>query len=207
VASKLSNIPTSKGLEDDLYNAIFGDSDWEEQVKKLETLVSVSVPNFFNAGKNEAETTLQMGIDLDLLNPKIRTVLDKYTASEVTQIDETTRSTIKRIIDQAVENGKGVPETAREINDQFTMFGKVRSKLIAHNEIAQVYSQAEMMSYRESGVVKGKKWWTANDDKVSQGCYDNQQQGVIPLGKSFQSGHDAPPRHPRCRCVVIPEVA
>lgn len=195
----------TKGLGDDIYSTIFG--DWDDQIVALTKIIATAIPVFFKGGKEEAENTLNIGVDLDLLNPKVKAVLEAYTASEVTKIDETTRSQIKRIIDQAIEAGKGVPEVAREINNQFTMFGKVRSQLIAHNEIAEVYSQAEMMSYRESGVVKGKKWYTAGDDKVSQGCYDNEKQGVIGINKQFQSGHDAPPRHPRCRCVVIPEVA
>lgn len=195
-----------KGIEDDLFMHIFN-SEWIAQNQALTELIAAVIPTYFMAGVDEGKQTIGVSIDFDLLNPNVQQFLDNYTASEVTMIDATTRSDIKRIIDKAIHEGKGVDEVAREISNQYKMFGKVRPKLIAHNEIAQVHSQAEMLYYRESGVVDGKSWLTANDGKVSQGCMANQDQGVIPLNKKFQSGHDAPPRHPRCRCVSIPEVA
>ena len=146
-------------------------------------------------------------IDFGLLNPAVQEFLTSYTASEVTLIDTTTRSQIKNIIDEGVKLGKGIDEIAKDINNQYTMFSRTRSKLIAHNEVAQVHSQAEMLFYEESEVVDEKSWWSANDDKVSQGCMNNQAQGNIDFDKNFQSGHQTTPRHPRCRCVLIPQVA
>lgn len=189
-----------------MFNHIFG-TEWKEQTTALYELIASTIPSYFMAGVSEAQQTLGVSIDYDLLNPNVQQFLDEYTASEVKLIDETTRASIKNIIDAGVVDGLGVDEVAKQISDQYTMFGRVRSKLIAHNEIAQVHSQAEMLSYKESGVVESKYWWSAHDDKVSRGCLANQAQGSIPLNKEFQSGHQAPPRHPRCRCVVIPEVA
>jgi hypothetical protein len=47
-----------------------------------------------------------------------------------------------------------------------------------------------------------KRWLTVGDDRVSDGCKDNQRAGWIALNDAFPSGDDRPLRFPGCRCVV-----
>jgi hypothetical protein len=54
----------------------------------------------------------------------------------------------------------------------------------------------------QSGVVVGKSWLTAGDDRVDEDCMAAETDGVIPLNASFSNGDSAPPDHPNCRCVL-----
>ena len=48
-----------------------------------------------------------------------------------------------------------------------------------------------------------KEWTTAEDDLVSEDCEANGDQGPIGIDEAFDSGDDAPPAHPQCRCVLV----
>src|SRR5208282_2235305 len=52
--------------------------------------------------------------------------------------------------------------------------------------------------------VSGKRWVTVGDDAVEEICLANEDQGVIDLDEDFDSGDDAPPAHPNCRCWLEP---
>ena len=80
-----------------------------------------------------------------------------------------------------------------------------RAELIAVTEIGQAYidgqlDQAERLAAR--GARLEKSWLTVGDDRVSDGCRGNADQGWIPLAQAFSSGHTGPLRFPGCRCAL-----
>jgi SPP1 gp7 family putative phage head morphogenesis protein len=91
---------------------------------------------------------------------------------------------------------------------QDTAFSDERAMTIARTESATADVQGNMAAYREArdqvGIVVLKEWITAGDDLVSEDCAANAEQGAIDLDDDFQSGANAPPDHPNCRCDVLP---
>lgn len=61
-----------------------------------------------------------------------------------------------------------------------------------------------LIGWEETGLVTGKQWITAKDDKVSEVCNANGEMGVIGLHEPFSHGALTIPGHPNCRCVVVP---
>lgn len=57
-----------------------------------------------------------------------------------------------------------------------------------------------------NGLVEGKQWITAKDDKVSDVCNANGGMGVIGLHEPFSHGALTIPEHPNGRCAVVPVV-
>jgi hypothetical protein len=51
-------------------------------------------------------------------------------------------------------------------------------------------------------TTEEKRWVTVGDDRVCPLCHGNEAQGGIPIEQAFQSGHQYPTAHPRCRCVL-----
>jgi len=47
---------------------------------------------------------------------------------------------------------------------------------------------------------EGARGETSKDDKVSDGCRENEEEGPIPLNQYHASMHMQPPRFPGCRC-------
>ena len=87
-------------------------------------------------------------------------------------------------------------------------------------ETVRASNQASVASWKQSGVVKAKEWWTAQDERVSP--FDRTLHGkTISLEKDFFKQGDtfevdgqtlkidytdipAPPLHPNCRCTLLP---
>jgi hypothetical protein len=80
--------------------------------------------------------------------------------------------------------------------------------MIATNEIGHAYGKGNSIPI-EDAVKKGKtatkKWLTTNDDKVTEECGANEDEGWIPFKDTFSSGDTEAPRdsHPRCRCDTL----
>lgn len=118
-------------------------------------------------------------------------------------IRESTRESLRGLIVQATADGYSNQRLAKEIKEAYA-FSADRAMLIARTETASADVMGNVIAYRESGVVKGKQWITAHDEKVTPDCAANGAQGVIDFDKAFSSGAMFPPDHPRCRCDVIP---
>jgi hypothetical protein len=55
----------------------------------------------------------------------------------------------------------------------------------------------------ELNLITWKKWSAAKDGKDCLVCEANAAQGYIRLRNIFQSGHNSPPAHLKCRCCLV----
>lgn len=119
------------------------------------------------------------------------------------QITEGTREFLRSAVTQAIDEGWSA-QTLRSAVLESVAFDGDRAMVIARTEIARADTAGSMEGYRASGLVVGKRWLTAQDEKVSDECRLCEDAGVIPLDAKFPTGEDAPPNHPNCRCAVLP---
>jgi SPP1 gp7 family putative phage head morphogenesis protein len=119
------------------------------------------------------------------------------------RIDTVTRDGVRALVQQATDEGWSNDKLSKSLREAYT-FSKERADLVAVTETAFVDVQGNMLAYKDSGVVEGKRWIVGSSEKLCPSCLTNKQQGVIALDKAFASGHMAPPGHPRCRCDVLP---
>ncbi len=121
------------------------------------------------------------------------------------QITESTRVFLRADVTQAVTEGWSNDRLSAQIAQSYG-FSKERATVIARTETNMAANAGALQGYKTSGVVGGKEWLTAEDDKVSEECEANGDAGVIALGADFPSGDAAPPAHPNCRCTIAPVV-
>lgn len=150
----------------------------------------------------------QVGVDIsfDLLNPRVLDWLGKNALAHATSINGTIKDDMAIKVMDAVAQGLGAKDIADVISGFFDDQAEWRALRIARTEVITGYAQGSLEGYRQSGVVKGKRWLTAGDDKVDDECLENEKQGIIGLEAMFINGGGAPPVHPNCRCVLQPEV-
>lgn len=117
------------------------------------------------------------------------------------ELGDATRLLIRGTIEQALDEGWTVDELAAELADSYA-FSDDRADTIAETETADAMMQADLAGWKESGVVTSKVWLLSNDEGVCDECEGNEAQGEIPLDDDFDSGDDAPPAHPNCRCSM-----
>lgn len=154
---------------------------------------------------------------VSLPNLRARAYAKKHAAEAVTQINDVTRKEIARIVSDGVKSGSSYNDIAKAIRSKFEEFAVPspqkhipnRAVLVAVTELANAYCEgnAQVGDYLQSnGVKMMKAWQTLEDDRVSDGCKENEQAGWIPIDKEFPSGHMHPPRFPGCRCDFMQEI-
>nr|DAN67863.1 MAG TPA: minor capsid protein [Caudoviricetes sp.] len=122
------------------------------------------------------------------------------------QITEGTREMIRGQVVEAMQNGDSVQELAGRLKESHA-FSNTRARTIARTETAMADNMGNLIGWEETGLVAGKRWITAEDDKVSEICNTNGDMGVIGLHEHFAHGGMTPPAHPNCRCTVVPVLA
>ena len=122
------------------------------------------------------------------------------------QITEGTREMIRAQVVEAMQNGDSVQELAGRLKESHA-FSNTRARTIARTETAMADNMGNLIGWDETGLVAGKRWITAEDDKVSAICNTNGDMGVIGLHEHFAHGGMTPPAHPNCRCTVVPVLA
>jgi SPP1 gp7 family putative phage head morphogenesis protein len=122
------------------------------------------------------------------------------------QITEGTREMIRAQVVEAMQNGDSVQELAGRLKESHA-FSNTRAQTIARTETAMADNMGNLIGWAETGLVAGKRWITAEDDKVSEICNTNGKMGVIGLHEHFAHDGMTPPAHPNCRCTVVPVLA
>ena len=154
---------------------------------------------------------------VSLPNLRAQEYAKKHAAEAVTQINDTTRKEIARIVSDGVKSGSSYNDIAKEIKNKFEEFAvpmpqkhvSNRAVLVAVTELANAYCEgnAQVGNYlQDNGVKMMKAWQTLEDDRVSDGCKENERVGWIPINKEFPSGHMHPPRFPGCRCDFLQDI-
>lgn len=154
---------------------------------------------------------------VSLPNLRAQAYAKKHAAEAVTQINDTTRKEIARIVSDGVKSGASYNDIAKMIKAKFEEFAVPmpqkhipnRAVLVAVTELANAYCEgnAQVGDYLQSnGVKMMKAWQTLEDSRVSDGCKENENVGWIPIDKEFPSGHMHPPRFPGCRCDFLQDI-
>jgi hypothetical protein len=110
-------------------------------------------------------------------------------------ISETTRDYLRADIAEAIFDGRSSQDLAEIIVDNYA-FSDSRAMMVARTEIAFAHSEGNMIAYKESGLVEGKRWILGSEHDDDDECDRNADEGVIPLNQPFQSGDEAAPAHP-----------
>lgn len=118
------------------------------------------------------------------------------------QITESTRDMLRVDVTQALTEGWSNDILAAKLAQNYG-FSDARAMVIARTETIRASNAGALASYQAAGTEE-KQWTTAEDDKVSEDCAHNGDQGPIPIYDAFDSGDQAPPAHPNCRCVIVP---
>jgi len=196
-------------------NRIFGKVKLATLTKLTDTILKGTEKGMAK-GYNRLSKAVGWGIDLsfDLKNPRAVDYLRKNAAEKVTAINETTRKEIARIVTKGTEEGTSYAKMAKEIRGKFSEFSvpkpqlhiRDRAELVSVTETANAYGEGNMIfaqDLQDKGLVMVKSWQTVGDDRVSDGCQENQDAGWIGVDEMFPSGDEHEPRFPGCRCTCL----
>jgi HK97 family phage portal protein len=158
--------------------------------------------------------TLGMSFDYTLVNTRARDWAQRYVGELITQIDGTTRASVRQAVARWYENGEPLSALQRDLEPTF---GADRAQMIAETETTAAASEGSYAGFQESGVVVGITFKTVNDEIVCPICgslngvtigMDERFYDALPpnLQAKVKRQFKLPPCHPRCRCRTSPSV-
>ena len=173
--------------------------------------------------KEGKEAAALLGItDLDPLTPEARKALEKAIKLLADSYTDETLSLLKAKLSQGISEGLGISELTNLVSDIYEFNDMVRAQRVAQTETFRIANEATKEAWKQTGVVKTIKWYTATDERVCPTC-GAQHNKVISIDDDFYKKGDevtgtdgskitinysnigAPPLHVSCRCYTRPE--
>jgi len=193
------------------FDDLFDDATLDTSTDMIDILQSSIEAAVLKGGKALIRD-FKASVNFSLTNPRAIAYTQNYAATAITGIDSTTKDDIRRIVLAGISDGASYSEVASNIKARYTQYAvgvpqrhiRSRAELIAVTEIGNAYQAGNLAGARvmsDSGLKMQKYWLTSGDDRVSQGCKDNQTDGWIDLNAAHSSGDQTPLRFPGCRCV------
>lgn len=148
--------------------------------------------------------------DIDDTQERVLDYINTTAGEFIKGINDVTLKRLRETLSEGVKNGEGVDDLKSRVEEVFDASKGVRAEIIARTEVLRASNFATVESYKQSGVVKGKEWLTALDERVDENICKPMDGQVVPLDKEFKDGEgfpiDYPPAHPGCRCTTIPVI-
>lgn len=160
--------------------------------------------------------------DIDPLNSNTKKALEKAIKLMAGSYTDETLTLLKAKLDQGISDGLGLDGIKRLVKEVYEFSDNVRAERVARTETFRVANEGTKEAWKQTGVVKTIKWYTAADERVCEWC-DPQHGKTIDIDDDFYSKGDkvrtddgrtldldysdigAPPLHVSCRCYVRPE--
>lgn len=212
-------------------------SFWQPYLSQLRREFADLTMDILIAGGNAGAGALpaaSLVFDWDVFNENALSWLDMYLGGApipgLTQegayawawsLNESTRQGVVREIDRWVRSGAELPELERRLE---SFFSQPRAHRVAVTEVTRIYASGNVMAWQSSGVVSGKRWQTAVDERVCPICSKLHNTFVeLDRGWEFNAAALAadpalaralrapltvvvPPSHVACRCWLQPVV-
>lgn len=197
-----------------------------DQDREVATTIDLMTPLMTDITEAEGMSALEFlgifGDEAIVLTPKIQEFIKGNTKKFAGEVTKVTSQKIRATIAAGIEKGEALADLEKRILES-TAFSPARAEKIARSETIRAQTKAELNVWQESGVVEGKVWYTAVDERVCEYC-EPMNGKTISLNDTYfkkgdtQTGNaggmmnldyenvEGPPLHPLCRCVLIPEI-
>ena len=164
---------------------------------------------------SKALASIGSPVAFDIRNPLVADWLDGFRSVTLKDINATTASSIRDVIEAGVEQGLGIDELARQIGGVFDEARGYRAERIARTETGSAMNAANLSAYQISGMVDEKEWLATQDESTRE-THSQMDGDVVPIMGTFTSPSGAKAQAPgqfgvaeedlQCRCTIIPKV-
>lgn len=146
-----------------------------------------------------------------MFNALVKAAIGRRAFAHAARAVGATKGQLAGLLSSAVEEGKGVPELARDIRRTFEFNSKVRSLRIARTELTEVINDGAARTLDHEGYPE-KQWSTVIDgrERPTHAQADGQS---VPADGYFAVGGNAcrypgdetlpPGERVNCRCTVV----
>ncbi len=184
---------------------------WQEEHAKYLEHINPDIIRLLIAGAESGASMLPEGFDLllnwDYFNQEAISFLNEYGLSIARDISETTERQAINVIENWIRSGEKFDNLSKALEPIF--LSKNRAEMIGTTEVTRIFAEGNIISWKATGLVSGKRWMTAFDELVCPICEPLHMQIAeldvegfttdISVSGELQSiGLYAPPAHVRC---------
>lgn len=186
---------------------------WNQEAQRLQGELSPIWFRSFLGGLEEGFEEV-LGADFkevvnwNLVSKQALEFVDAYTFELVKEITSNTQAIIQTELMEWIESGEHLDVLLDNLNGT-GVWGRTRADAIGITETTRAYTEGNLLSWLNSGVVTGKAWATANDEFVCVICEPLDGKTVKLSDGTFPGLTEdvaGPPAHIRCRCYLRPIV-
>jgi SPP1 gp7 family putative phage head morphogenesis protein len=164
-----------------------------------------------------------IGMDAGQFDPFTPAIIEYFQDRSLkiaTDVNDETAKQLRASLSQGVLAGESTYELRARVEAVMGAASTMRADRIARTEAARAQGYGDLQAWSQSGVVKAKEWYTAQDEHVCPFCnaLDGKVFGltenVFTKGDVFTVGDqkldlsydDVPsaPLHVSCRCTLLP---
>lgn len=158
-----------------------------------------------------AMDSLNVGISFNVKSPEAIRFLEGRAQRFATQVNDTTWTNLKSSLSEGFDAGETIPELAARVDAVMGDRIASSSTTIARTETIGAYNGGSQVAWEQSGVVAGKEWVAALDERTRSTHSDAHGQQVG-LHNDFQVGDGSgpapgqiglPEEDINCRCTAV----
>ena len=169
-----------------------------------------AVPN----GKSMEDLEMEIKAEIDgEYQDAVEAFVKRWTARKATQISNTSRTKIQRIITRSTVDGLNEKETAKLIMERIGgSMGARRARTIARTEVHSASQDAALEIVQASGIDVMKEWVSVEDDRTREDHQDVDGEELA-MHEHFKVGDSEllypgdpsglPEQIINCRCVLV----
>lgn len=158
-----------------------------------------------------------VGAAFDDTDKRILKALEKSIKLMARSYTDETLAVLKQKLGEGLAEGEGIAALAERVQEVGVWAETTRAERVARTEAFRTANFATQEAWKQSGVVKSKKWYTAEDERVCDSCSVLDGE-VVGIDETFADKGDsigdivisyadieAGSLHPNCRCMIRPE--
>lgn len=194
-----------------------------DRKKEVQLIIDVMDPLYIEILKNEGISAAKL-VDaaFDENEESMRKALTKSVNLMASKYTDATIDALETAIAEGLEKGEGMDALAERISQVGEWSKTTRAEAVARTEAFRTANFATKEAWKQSGVVKTIKWYTAEDERVCEFCgvmdgkvvsveADFLEKGETLTGSdggTFDADYAAVEGgslHVNCRCSIAPE--
>lgn len=220
VLANMKRAPKARRLKQSAEAWMFGARTWTE--KFSETFRPIAKAAMIDNGSRVMGDLPVVGVSFDVTSPEVAEFLNQYVPPFAEKVNAETARALSGTLGEGITEGEGMDLLRTRVMNVFAHAAEYRAQMIARTETIRASNAGAEASYIQSGVVEGKEWFTALDERVCEFC-DPMHEQTMGLGEAFFAKGDRmsvtvgdkvrvlkfdyeevtwPPLHPQCRCTL-----
>lgn len=161
--------------------------DKDKWIKSFKVTMRPIVANIVSEQAQLSADEVGYTLLFDVQDPNVIRAMDKQLQRFATEVNDTTWDALKASLAEGIANGEGIGQLAERVDAIMVDRIKSSKEAIARTEVTASSTIGTQESWRQSGVVGGKEWIAALDNRTRE-THIHAHGQVVGIDENFNVG-------------------